>query len=530
MRRDRGGLVVDLAAELETLMKAGGVKGYVKASEAPILGVCAEHSGRDQEPRQALEALVRSAIARIDAGQDREALTELFLAPTGDQSLAARGAKAAEHFDISYDALRRRNDQGVRRIDSLLEQLAANVNRVCPLDDLLGDAGYRGASLDPGPGAVSRAQVFLSYSHHDDAHEGGLVSSLRDALIREFRFQTGQDLRVLHDKSGIEFGEDWRRKIEDLLSQTSFLLVILTPSFLTSEQCRAELARFLQHERARDRDDLVLPIYYAPVDEDAEDHLVAALLARQYVDWRGLRFLDFGSPEIRMAVAKLATSVAAALGRRPEPVETPTDDVSPTELGTVEHFAKMQLALPRVIRGIATFTSEQEGVGNEFRQTTEQLNRLNQSGQGAASQLFVATQLRSRLEPYADRMEGISAGVREDLELIKGGIHAIAAELPDSQEAGLEETTLGMLDAIRESLGAMQDAEDSVEEFADVATGLGQKTSTLRPVLNRIVASARFVRTCKERFAQWLGILEQALDDWRRKAASVPPPEDESQR
>ena len=60
------------------------------------------------------------------------------------------------------------------------------------------------------------------------------------------------------------------------------------------------------------RSDLILPVYYIsaremddPAARDA-DELAQALAARQYADWRELRFEPFTSPLVRKAIAQLA--------------------------------------------------------------------------------------------------------------------------------------------------------------------------------------------------------------------------------
>ena len=84
--------------------------------------------------------------------------------------------------------------------------------------------------------------AFMSYAHHDDGQ--GRLSRFRERLEGELRSQTGIDLEIFKDSEEIGLGEQWRRRLEAGLAASTFLLPIVTPSFLTSAYCREELETF----------------------------------------------------------------------------------------------------------------------------------------------------------------------------------------------------------------------------------------------------------------------------------------------
>jgi hypothetical protein len=93
----------------------------------------------------------------------------------------------------------------------------------------------------------------------------------------QVRIVTGDDrFEIFQDVNGIEFGARWPKRQDEALAAARFLIPVLSPRFLRSEPCRDELRKFLAHERAAGRDDLILPIYLvrAPVLE--QPHLTAA--------------------------------------------------------------------------------------------------------------------------------------------------------------------------------------------------------------------------------------------------------------
>jgi parallel beta-helix repeat protein len=101
----------------------------------------------------------------------------------------------------------------------------------------------------------------------------------------------------------------------------TFLIPIITPSYFRSQPCRDELQRFLSREKELNRSDLVLPVYYIDTSllndpaRQATDELAQAIAARQWADWRDLRFEPFTSPEVGKRLAQMAVHIRDALER-----------------------------------------------------------------------------------------------------------------------------------------------------------------------------------------------------------------------
>lgn len=169
---------------------------------------------------------------------------------------------------------------------------------------------------------MSRApKAFMSYVNLDDQHENGLITQFREHLSRAVRMQTGEAFEIFQDRKDIAWGQQWQERINGSLDATTFLLPIITPAFFRNDACREELERFLKREEELQRGDLILPVYYVscPVLSDKakreHDKLAQVIAARQYADWRELRFEEFASSQCRRAFAKLAEQLMEALER-----------------------------------------------------------------------------------------------------------------------------------------------------------------------------------------------------------------------
>jgi formylglycine-generating enzyme required for sulfatase activity len=196
---------------------------------------------------------------------------------------------------------------------------------------------------------AKRPDAFLSYTRFDDQHERGKISEFRKRLADAVRAVTGEPFEIFQDVDDIAVGERWSGKLEKMIDEAPLFIPILTPSYFRSQPCRDELEKFLVAEKAKGRDDLVLPIYYIECDvlEDpalrAVDPLAAEIYQRQRYDWRKLWYSSFGTAMVRRALEELARDVAGAHRRLIQPTPTPplhtatriATGVTPLKPGTV---------------------------------------------------------------------------------------------------------------------------------------------------------------------------------------------------
>jgi len=126
--------------------------------------------------------------------------------------------------------------------------------------------------------------------------------------------QSGEEFPIFVDRDDIRWGQSWQERIVGSLDETTFLIPVLTPSYLNSDWCRREITIFLRREFDVGRADLVLPIHYVTCEALASpsDGLAHILAARQYIDWRDLRHEPLQSPEVGRRIAHLGKEIVAA--------------------------------------------------------------------------------------------------------------------------------------------------------------------------------------------------------------------------
>ena len=186
--------------------------------------------------------------------------------------------------------------------------------------------------------------AFMSYARFNDEHDDGQLTLFRQRLAAEIRVQTGEEFLIFQDRADIEWGQNWQQRIDQALGTVTLLLAVITPGFFRSRHCRDEVEQFLAREHKLGRGDLILPVYYVsapeledPVRRDV-DPLAAALAARQYADWRELRFEPATSPVARRALALLATRMRDTFWHPPAspsaPARNPRTIAGPLTAGT----------------------------------------------------------------------------------------------------------------------------------------------------------------------------------------------------
>jgi len=130
--------------------------------------------------------------------------------------------------------------------------------------------------------------------------------------------QTGQPFPIFQDRNDLRWGQHWKSRIDDALLDVTFLIPVVTPSFFRSPACKKEFDTFLVRENALGEDRLILPIYYVSSDEmegpaDPDNVMATVLKARNWADWRNLRFEPPSSSAVQMKVETLARHIKAGV-------------------------------------------------------------------------------------------------------------------------------------------------------------------------------------------------------------------------
>jgi TIR domain-containing protein len=162
--------------------------------------------------------------------------------------------------------------------------------------------------------------VFISYTHIKNTRETRYaVTKFREHLESELKQQIRNNITVFQDISDICAGDEWERRIKEELASARLLLVLLSPTWLTSEWCQKECELFLKGPPTGRE---IVPILWDKVEGINLTPEQAALLAkvrehqvltwdeRKYANWK---YADWSSPAPNRALGRFAEQLKPKL-------------------------------------------------------------------------------------------------------------------------------------------------------------------------------------------------------------------------
>lgn len=361
---------------------------------------------------------------------------------------------------------------------------------------------------------------FLSYVREDDEHENGRITALRRLLEGEIRMQTGQKFPIFQDKDDIFVGQQWRRRIEESIDGSTLLIVVITPSLFLSEMCRAEVTHFLERERVLGRDDLVIPLLYmeTPALFEDRDELSVELVGRQYFDLRPTRFDAVDSPGVRREVSNLAAHVTAALKRsasNPRSIEPKSVGLGPAEGDEGPGFPELSVAaekaMPQFTATIDTLASEMTRIAEMLTEGKAEVDAADARGRRAAGGMFAMQRLSKRLEDPTTKIERLVEEYGDQLGRVDPEMGAMAIQVAGLTDENDLEAARRLLDAVSGLSDAASEGFETLDGFLVVVREGEAASSTLRPMLRRVITAFRQMRESHQVFSRWRRDLGSAV-------------------
>ena len=388
---------------------------------------------------------------------------------------------------------------------------------------------------------------FWSYVHDDDDAVDGAIVKLARRVMAEFELLSAEPLRLFVDRD-LEWGEEWKGRIDRELQETTFFIPIVTPRYFQSDECRRELVEFRTAAERFGVRQLLLPIYYVTVPEmeikDPVDELMALVKAIQREDMRQVRLAEERDAEHRRLVNGLATQLLQVSreteglpnppSSRSEPEgaiqsakddaadddgtehqrnplpdslqESPMNSPEDDDVGKLDVLAAGEEALERWGASIQELGAEIEVVGGLVVKATPDMTQA----ESFVAQLRVANRLANELDEPAGKLALIAQDYSTNLMTVDPAVQQLldgARSDSDVKEAaGSKETFTAMLSAVsssRDGATAIQDLIDNMEVPA-------AQSRELRVPLRQIQTSLRNIADG-----------QKILDDWEAQIREI---------
>ncbi|WP_081005374.1 toll/interleukin-1 receptor domain-containing protein [Rhodococcus rhodochrous] len=330
---------------------------------------------------------------------------------------------------------------------------------------------------------LSAATGFWSYVRNDDTNSQGHIRELSKQVKAAFQLLTGEELEIFFDRESLKWGSAWDERIKESIAGTTFFIPIVTPSYLTSEACRAEFLQFWRKAKNTPLRELLLPILYVETDlpEDSDDEIVQAIRATQYVDWRETRLEDERSSIYKRALHDLSArlrEISESVANEPELV------TSAVGQGEDEDRPGVMDAIAESEERMENLTPLMEETQGYFFEVTSKLKSgfesLPPTGKFAAKILHLREISRSISEP-AERFSANAKIVKESLSDIQDSIlSATDFATAQSQLDGSDEYVREALETADRFAEIGVEVERAFGNYSDIQATIRQMTRMSR--------------------------------------------------
>jgi hypothetical protein len=369
---------------------------------------------------------------------------------------------------------------------------------------------------------------FWSYARIDDEAEEGRIVRLARLVRVEYELLTGDSLSIFVDRDDLEWGDEWRRRIDEALAGTTFFIPIVTPRFFERPECRRELLTFAGTAKSLNLEDLILPLYYVTVPgidagQPTPDEAVSLVTEHQREDWRELRLEDQASALYRQGVNRLAVKlaqIAAAVRERPDiqPGErayapgggSDAGEENEDAEGIVDLLARGEETLPRMVPLIEKVGEVINSVGQLAEGATRRVEMSDQQRKGFAGRLTVSRALAKDLEQPADQLVNLGsefASVAIDVD--PAVLTLIRVVEADPAQYSASEEVRELFRSIKEMARASEEAAGSTEGFVANLDEWAKLSRDLKRPVRRMQQGLRGVMDGNAVFTEWGRLIEQ---------------------
>lgn len=365
---------------------------------------------------------------------------------------------------------------------------------------------------------------FWSYVHADDEAEEGRITRLARDVVAQYELITGEVIEVFLDKDAIEWGENWRGRIDDSLASVVFFVPIITPRYFSSAECRRELQFFARRATALGVKELIMPLVYVRIpglsDDLPADEAVSLVKQFQWEDWTVLRFADPHSGEYRKAVACLAERLVRAnehvqqvdlAGAAEDLVQSGMSDGDEDETpGFLDQVAKAEEDLPKWSDTMLVIGEQIEEIGVVMQQATEEMAKGDAQGKGFAARLTIAKILAHQLRQPAERIVSFGSEFTSYLHSVDTGIRALISRAPVEveEDAAAEEQVCQFFDMVRQLAGSAHEGLGSLQQMVDAIDGIQGMSRDLRPSLRALRKGLTVMIEGREVSDEWVKLID----------------------
>ncbi|UOQ87974.1 toll/interleukin-1 receptor domain-containing protein [Agromyces endophyticus] len=350
---------------------------------------------------------------------------------------------------------------------------------------------------------------FWSYVHADDDAEGGRIAQLGRDIAAQFELLTGESIELFLDRDSLEWGAQWRERIETSLAAIAFFVPVLTPRYFASAACRSELQTFSRRADQLGLRALLLPVLYADLYfDEGEDELVELARSFQWVDWRELRFSDRTDGSYRRTVHDLAQRLVTAnrVAETPESTEATLEVAEELDApGTLDILASYEESLPALTSTSNNIAEQIARVGQITAAQTPRLEAVPSGTTPFVWRLRVVGDLSNELASPAAELAELGEEFTLKLHDMDAGVRTIIETAP-SQPQNRDEFCR-FFAQVRQLSASAAAALSPLERMLENAAALESLSREIRPVIREMRQGVTLVLEAQQVMAGWVSLI-----------------------
>jgi TIR domain len=384
---------------------------------------------------------------------------------------------------------------------------------------------------------MAEAVGFWSYVREDDEGDHGRILALADDLREQYRIQTAEKLGLFVDRQSVEWGEEWKKRIDTAIAGTTFFLPVITPSYLQSPECRRELLKFVREAERLGLTQLLMSVYWVTVPalesnpEDSDDEAIRFLAKYNWQDLRNERLEERDSSAYRKAVTALAKNLSEHGELAREVADEPnvpqaapavrlsldsTDDLDDDEgaPGVIESFITTEEVVPKAGALLQGITKHMESASSMMQAFQEQLEEAQKRGKDMRAVLVLTNRLAHELSEPSNGVANDGRQYRQVLAELDPAIQTQLA-LIGSQK---DDLTPEYEEYLQEIAGLWNASKEAQEGFESVVEG-AEAASTFSRSLKKPLKGMR---------SGMLAVIDgnAIIEEWGRRASELLPDDD----
>jgi len=370
---------------------------------------------------------------------------------------------------------------------------------------------------------VANLKGFFSYTHADDESEHGRITRLAKDIVEEYKLISGDEVELFVDKENLEWGDQWRNKIEEYLASIAFFIPVITPRYFKSPECRSELQRAIGMSKFGNKN-CILPIIYVDFDEphgdSPSDELKKSVKSFQWERFDDTRLCNVDSERYRRQIAecvKRLVKVNKQVDDQISPLPILSEDCTNKNIaddspGDIDSLADYEDKLGQFPNTVNAIRDNIEKLGTIASEGTEEIHNANTHNKPFTIRQIILRQVAQKMIEPTNKIQELSNEYVSQLHSIDIGLRIIIgrASFEVTENPDGKSNFQSFFKLVRDMSIASNGATKQFQSLLIAIEPLEKASRDLRPVVRNLKLGLTILIESDGIFSEWINLIEMS--------------------